>query len=107
MQKEIENFKFVQGVKFELIDSLKNNSLKYSFFFDVSCESICNFDAFIDISTAGKHLGLKTNYSQQNLFHQSRLGRDVAPQNTHIFLLKSLHDMMQVSTISAQLGSRS
>ena len=29
MQKEIENLEFVQGVKFEFIDSLKNNGTKY------------------------------------------------------------------------------
>ena len=40
MQKEIENFEFVQGVKFEFIDSLKNNSTKYLLIFDNSCEEI-------------------------------------------------------------------
>ena len=38
MQKEIENLEFVQGVNFELIDSLKNNGTKYLVIFDDSCE---------------------------------------------------------------------
>ena len=29
MQKEIESFEFIQGVNFELMDSLKNNATKY------------------------------------------------------------------------------
>ena len=36
MQKEIENLKFVQGVNFEFIDSLKNNGTNYLLIFDVS-----------------------------------------------------------------------
>ena len=64
MQKEIENLEFVQGVSFEFID--------------------CNSKAFVDIATAGRHRGLSTIYIKHNLFHQSKLGRDVELQNTHI-----------------------
>ena len=37
MQKEIENLEFVQWVKFDFIDSLKNNRTKYLLIFDGSC----------------------------------------------------------------------
>ena len=104
MQKEIENLEFVQGVNFEFIDSLKNNGTKYLLIFDDSCEEICNSKAFVDIATAGRHRGLSTIYIKHNLFHQSKLGRDVELQNTHIVLFKSPRDVMQVSTLSAQLG---
>ena len=77
MQKEIENFEFVQGVNFEFIDSLKNNGTKYLLIFDDSCEEICNSKAFVDIATAGRHRGLSTIYINYNLLHQSKLGRDV------------------------------
>ena len=40
MQKEIENLEFVQGVNFEIIDSLKNNGMKYLLVFEDSCEEI-------------------------------------------------------------------
>ena len=90
MQKEIENLEFVQGVNFEFIDSLNNNGTKYLSIFDGSCEEICNSKAFVDIATAGKHRGLSTNYIQHSLFHQTKLGRDVELQNTHIVLFKSL-----------------
>ena len=72
--------------------------------FDNSCEEICNSKAFVDIATAGRHRGLSNLYIKHNLFHQSKLGRDVELQNTHIVLFKSPRDVMQVSTLSAQLG---
>ena len=89
MQKEIENLEFVRGVNFEFIDSLKNNGTKYLLIFDDSCEEICNSKAFVDIATAGRHRGLSTNYIKHNFFHQSKLGRDVEFQNTHIVLFKT------------------
>ena len=104
MQKEIENLEFVQGVNFEFIDSLKNNGKKYLLIFDDSCEEICNSKAFVDNATAGRHRGLSTIYIKLNIFHQSKLGRDVELQNTHIDLFKSPRDVMQVTTLSTQLG---
>ena len=104
MQKEIENLEFVQGVNFEFIDSLKNNGTKYLLIFDDSCEEICNSKAFVDIATDRRHRGLSTIYIKHNLFHQSKLGRDVELQNTHIVLFKSPRDVMQVTTLSTQLG---
>ena len=103
MQKEIKNLEFVQGVNFEFIDSLKNNGTKYLLIFDDSCEEICNSKAFVDIATAGRHRGLSTIYIKHNLFHQSKLGRDVELQNTHIVLFKSPRDVMQVTSLSTQL----
>ena len=105
MQKEIENLDFVQGVNFEFIDSLKNNNgTKYLLIFDDSCEEVCNSKAFVDIATAGRHRGLSTIYIKHNLFHQSKLGRDVELQKTHIVLIKCPRDVMQVTTLSTQLG---
>ena len=104
MQKEIENLEFVQGVNFEFIDSLKNNGTKYLLKFDNSCEEICNSKAFVDIATAGRHRGLSTIYIKHNLFHQSKLERDIELQNAHNFLFKSPRDVMQVTTLSTQLG---
>ena len=104
MQKEIDNLEFVQGVSFEFIDSLKNNGTKYLLNVDDPCEEICNSKAFVDIANAGRHRGLSTIYIKHNLFHQSKLGRDVELQNTHIVLFKSPRDVMQVTTLSTQLG---
>ena len=104
MQKVIESLEFVRGVNFEFIDSLKNNGTKYLLIFDDSCEEICNSKAFFDIATAGRHRGLSTIYIKHNLFQQSKLGRDVELQNTHIVLFKSPRDVMQVTTLSTQLG---
>ena len=104
MQKEIENLELVRGVNLEFIDLLKNNGIKYLLIFDDSCEKICNSEAFGDIATAGRHRGLSTIYIKHNLFHQSKLGRDVELQNTHIVLFKSPRDLMQVTTLSTQLG---
>ena len=59
---------------------------------------------FFDIAIAGRHRGLSTIYIMHNLFHQSKLGRDVELQNTHIVVFKSPRDVMQVGTLSAQLG---
>ena len=104
MQKEIKSLEFVQGVNFEFIDSLKNNGTKYLLIFDDSCEEVCNSKGFVDIATAGKHRSLSTIYIKYNLFHQSKLGRDVELQNAHIVLFKSPRDVMQVTTLSTQLG---
>ena len=104
MQKEFENLEYVGGVSLEFIDSLKNNGTKYLLFFDDSCEKICNSEAFVDIATTRRHRGISTNYIKHNLFHQSKLGRDVELQNTHIVLFKSTRDVMQVTTLGAKLG---
>ena len=104
MQKAIENLEFVRGVIFEFIDSLKNKGTKYLLFIDDSCEEICNSNAFVDIATSGRQRGLNTIYIKHNLFHQSKLWRDVELQNTHIVLFKSPRDVLQVTTLSTQLG---
>ena len=104
MQKGIENLEFVRGVNFEFIDSLKNNGTKYLLVFDSSCEKICNSKAFVEIATTGRHRGLSTIYIKHILFHQSKLERDNALQNTHIVLFKSPRDLMQVTTPNTQLG---
>ena len=104
MRKEIESLDFVRGVNFEFFDSLINNGTKYLLIFDDPCEDICNSKAFIDIATAGRHRDLSTIYIKHNLFHQSKLGRDVELQNTQIVLFKSPRDVMQVTTLSTQLG---
>ena len=104
MQKECENLEFVLGVNFEFIDSLKNNGTKYLLIFDESCEEICNSKAFVEFATVGRHRGLSTIYIKHNLFQHSKLGRDVELQNTHIVLFKSPRDVMQVTTLSTQLG---
>ena len=107
MQKEIENLEFVRGLYFDFTDSLKNNGTNYLLVFDDSCEENFNSKAFVDHATAGRHRGLSTIYIKHNLFHQSKLGRDVEPQNTHFVLFKSPLDVMQVSTLSAHFGLRS
>ena len=82
----------------------KSNGTKYLLIFDAFCEEICKSKAFVDISTAGRHRGLGTIYIKHSLFHQSKLGKDVELQNTHIVLFKSPRDVMQVTTLSTQLG---
>ena len=104
MQKEIEKFEFVQGVNFEIIDSLKNNGTKYLVKFDDYCDENCNSKAFVDIATAGRYRGLSTIYIKHKLFHQSKPGGDVELQNTHIVLFGYPRDVMQVTTLSTELG---
>ena len=104
MQKAIENLEFGPRVNFEFIDSLKNNGTKYLLSLDDSCEEICNSEAFVNIGNTRRHRGLSTIYIKHNLFHQSKLGRDVELQNTHIVLFKSPRDVMQVTTLGSQLG---
>ena len=72
--------------------------------FDDSCEKLSNSKQFVKIATAGRHMGLNTIYIKHNLFVQSKLGRDVELQNTHIVLLKSPRDNLQINTLSQQLG---
>ena len=104
MQREIKNLVFVQGVNFDFIDSLKNKGTKYLLIFDDSCVEIWNSKAFVDTTTAGRHRGLSRIYIKRNLFHQSKLGRDVELQKTHIVPFKSPRDVMQVTTLAAELG---
>ena len=104
MQKEVDNLEFVQGVHFEFINSLKNKGAKYLLIFDDSCAEICNSKEFVDFATAGRHRGCSFIYIKHNLFHQSKLGRDVELQNTNIVLFKSPRDVHQVATLTVQLG---
>ena len=68
---------------------IKNNGTKYLLIFDDSCEEICISEAFVDNAVAGRHRGLSRIYIKHNFFNQSKLGRDVELQNTHIVLFKS------------------
>ena len=103
-KKKVDNLEFVQSVHFEFINSLKNSGTKYLLNFDDSCAEICNSKEFVDIATASRHRGISTIYNKHNLFPQSKLGRDVELQNTHIVLFKSPQDVHQVATLSVHLG---
>ena len=70
--------------------------------FDDSCEEISSSKWFVKI--AGRQKGFNTIYNEHNLFHQSRLGRDIELQNTHIVLFKSPRDVVQINTPSQHLG---
>ena len=104
MQIEIDNLEFVQGLHFEYIDSLRNNGVMYPLIFDNSCNKIWNSQAFVNITTAERHHGLSTIYTRHNVFQRSKNGRVVEFQNTLIIDFKSLHDLVQVSTLIAQMG---
>ena len=103
MQKAIENFGFVQCVNVGTIDYLKNNWTKYFLLFGNFCEKNCSSTVFVDFATAGRHRGLSTIYIKHNLLHQNKLRRNVELQNTYIVLFESSCDVMQVSTLNAQL----
>ena len=90
MQKEIDNLEFIEGVNIEFINSLENNGTKYLLFFDDSYAEISNFKKFVDTPTADRHRGLSTIFNKQNLFQQSKQGRDVELQNTHTVVFKFL-----------------
>ena len=83
---------------------IKKQRYKSLLIFDDFRGEICNSKAFVDIATAGRHRGLSTIYIKHKLFHQSKLGRDVEIQKTHIVLFKSPRGVMQVTTLGAQLG---
>ena len=104
MSKDVKNIEFIEGVDFELIQNLSNNGTKYLLIFDDSCEEISGSNDFVEIATAGRHKGISTIYIKHNLFHQSRLGRDIELKNTHIVLFKSPRDVLQKNTLSQQLG---
>ena len=72
--------------------------------FDDSCQKISNSKQFVKIATAGRHRGLNTIYIKNNLFDQSKLGRDIELQNTHIVLFESPRDVLQINTLNQQLG---
>ena len=99
MQKEIENLEFVREVNFEFIDSLKNNGTKYFKKFTIQ-RPLLTLPRLGDIGVWAQ----STLNTKHNLFHQSKLGRDVELQNTHIVLFKSPGEVMQVTTLSTQLG---
>ena len=102
-QMQRKNLKFIRGVDFDLIENLPNNGTKHLLIFDDSCEEISNSKQFVKIATAGRHRGLITIYNKHNLFHQSKLGRDVELQNTHMVLFKSPRDVLQINNLSQQL----
>ena len=88
MQKEFDNLELIECVKFELINSSKDNGSKYMLIFDDSCAEICNSKNFVEIAAARRHRGFSIIYIEHNLFHQSKLGRHVQLPNTHIDLFK-------------------
>ena len=101
MKKEIYILGFVQGVNFQFMDSLKNKGTKYLVISDDSREETNISKPFVDIATAGRLRGLSTTYIKHNLFYQSKPGRDVELQNTHIVFYKSPRYVMH-SSVSNQ-----
>ena len=89
MQKEIDNLEFVPGVHIDFTKSLKINKTKYLLVFDDPCAETYKSKEFVDIATTGSYRGFSTNYIKHNLFHQSKLGRDVDCK-THILFFSSL-----------------
>ena len=87
-----------------MIENLPFNGTKYLLIFDYSCYDNSNSKQFVKIDTAGRHRGLNKLYIKHNLFHQSKLGRDVELQNARIVLFKSPRDVLQIKTLSQQLG---
>ena len=83
---------------------MKNNGKKYLSMFDIPCEEACSSKAFVDITTAERHRGLSTSYIKHNLIPQSKLARNIQLRNTQSVLFKSALVVMQLSTLSAQLG---
>ena len=66
---------------------------------------MCSSKELAIIVSAGRHRGLSTIYIEHNLFHKSTLGCNIELlQTTHIALLKSRRDVMQINTLSIQLG---
>ena len=78
----------------------------YSLIFVGLCEEIRYKKEFVDIATAGRHSKMSTFYFEHNVFHQSFLARDAELQNAHIAFFKSPFDVVEVSTLSAQVVSR-
>ena len=89
MQNQNESFEFVQGVSFEIINSLKNNGTKNLLIFDDSSAENCNSKDFVDLASATRHRGFSPIYIKHNLFHRSKFGRDVELQNTYIVVMES------------------
>ena len=77
-----------------MIENLHNNGTKYLLIFDDSCEEISNSKRFVQIATPGRHRGLNTIYIKHNLIDQSKVGRDVELQNTHIFLFNPPREVL-------------
>ena len=91
----------------KVVENLPNNGTKYLLMFDDSCEQVSNSTQFVKIASAGRHICLNRIYIKHNLFHQSNLGRDVELQTTPTVLFKSPRDVLQIKTLSQQLGLRS
>ena len=106
MQKKliISSLFKVYALNLSFINSLKNNSINYLLIFDDSFAKVCNSEEFVDFAAASRHRGFSIMYNKHNSFHQSKLGRDVELQNTHIVLFKSPREVHQVATLSVQLG---
>ena len=104
--KKIEVLEFVQGVNFENTDTLEKGS-KYLLNSYNSCEKIRNPRPSVDIANSRRRRGLSPMYIRRTLFHRSELGLGVELQDTNNVFFKPRRHLMQVSTLSAQLGLES
>ena len=59
---QLKNFKFIQGVNFELIENLPNNRTKYLLIFDDSRDEYSNSKQLLKTATAGKHRVLEIKF---------------------------------------------
>ena len=84
MRKDIEKTEFIHSVNFALLDSAKDNGSKYLIDFATSSERFSIQSFSVDFATTRRHSGLSTKCIENNLFHRSKLGRDIELQNTLI-----------------------
>ena len=77
MQKETQDIQFVQGVNADFNDSLENKRIKSLLFFDDSRQKNCDSRDFLKNAAVGRHRGLGTINIKRNLFHRSKLRRDI------------------------------
>ena len=75
--------------------------------FDDFCKEISHSFVLGDIATVRKNQGLNTIHLKHKLSNESKLGQHFELQITHIFLVESSCDVMEVRKLSAQFGLRS
>ena len=107
--KEIENLEFVQHVNFKFMNlsmRWKKDRKHLSIFYPSREENFIVKVLFDNLAKKG-HRRLTSLHVTYNLFKESILVRDIKLQNTHIFLFKTPREVMQVSSLNAQLGLES
>ena len=109
----LSKIEFVQGTSSEVINNVMLNESSSStttrklLIFDDSCEEILQSAEFVNLATAGRHMGIHVIFIKHNLFQQGKYSVTVDKNTTHIVVTRSPRIGKQLNILGREIDGAS